>query len=188
MWKNFTITNESPRTSDTRIAKRNITKKLSSTNIKKLANESCYKSRELEKELTKILHDCHHLQLFREFLKSKHSEENLYFWIEVELFKNDKLTSSDKLQPLAEKKYIKYIIDGAPLQINIESEYFERIRQNVKNKIILINFPYCEPNWYSSLEDVEDFEPFSFFNSTIISFPSVCSGFFSAREVCTLTD
>ncbi len=52
----------------------------------------------LEKELTDVLTDKERCKLFEDFLKRRHCEENLYFWMEVELFQNEKATPDDQLK------------------------------------------------------------------------------------------
>ncbi len=117
-------------------------KKLSSTNIKKLADEvrwviyldRAYITREVEEELTKILHNTELCKHFRDFLKSKRCEENLYFWIEVELMKNEVVTPKEKLSDCAKHIYSKYIEDKSPLQVNIEYNYTEAIQNKIKTQ------------------------------------------------------
>jgi len=128
-WKGFTISTptDAPRNSTTTMgAKRRTKKTLSSTNIKKMASESALSSA-MEKELSKILHNGKQCEQFRDFLKSRHSEENIYFWVEVELLKNEKLTPATMLATNAESIYKKYVIDFSPLQINVEGHVVDKI-------------------------------------------------------------
>ncbi len=118
---------------------------LSSTNIRKLVDDVRCRlpigsylefTRSVEQELTKILHDTELCRHFRDFLKSKRCEENLYFWIEVELMKNEAVTPKEKLSDTAKRIYSKYIADKSPHQVSIEYNYTEAIHNKMKTQNI----------------------------------------------------
>nr|CAD2173742.1 unnamed protein product [Meloidogyne enterolobii] len=59
--------------------------------------------------------------LFREFLQSEFSEENLDFWLDVENFKQMKDSKKQTLQK-AQQIYDTYIKELAPKEVNLDSE------------------------------------------------------------------
>jgi hypothetical protein len=81
----------------------------------------------LKKELAIVLKDNILCNSFREFLKANHSVENLYFWIEVELYKSPEETPNDFLQERASDIYGKYFISNAEDELNIDSDYKVRL-------------------------------------------------------------
>lgn len=68
--------------------------------------------------LDALLHDKNGLKLFREFLASEFSDENLEFWIACEEFKG---VESSKLIAQAQKIYTDFIAIQAPREINLDS-------------------------------------------------------------------
>ncbi|KAK7094721.1 hypothetical protein V1264_006232 [Littorina saxatilis] len=59
------------------------------------------------------------LELFRGFLRSEFSDENLEFWIAVEEFKQLK---SSKLPSVAQKIYTDFVAPQAPREINLDAK------------------------------------------------------------------
>ncbi len=56
------------------------------------------------------------LELFREFLRTEFSEENIEFWIACEEYKNTK--SSKHLGPSAQKIYSDFVAVQAPHEVS----------------------------------------------------------------------
>jgi len=54
------------------------------------------------------------------FLKKNRAVENIFFWLDVERFR--RLERKDDLLFQANSIYNKYIVDGAQLEVNIDSE------------------------------------------------------------------
>ncbi|MBN3294541.1 RGS3 protein, partial [Polypterus senegalus] len=65
---------------------------------------------------------CHRygVALFRAFLKSEFSEENLEFWLDCEDYKQTK--SNSQLARKAKKIFYQYIIPQAPTEVNLDSK------------------------------------------------------------------
>jgi hypothetical protein len=53
---------------------------------------------QLEKELKAILTDKKRCKRFKQFLKERHCEENLLFWIDAEMYKNPESTPDSELE------------------------------------------------------------------------------------------
>ncbi|ELT89692.1 hypothetical protein CAPTEDRAFT_104275, partial [Capitella teleta] len=66
-----------------------------------------------------LLQDKYGLELFRDFLQSEFSEENIEFWIACEQYKNLK---SSKLNAQAQKIYTDFVAIQAPREINLSSK------------------------------------------------------------------
>ena len=71
-------------------------------------------------------------RLFRDYLKERKCEENLYFWLEVELFHNPSLTPDESLVEQAVKIYEKFMLPDSPFPVNIDSELLENIEQKIQ--------------------------------------------------------
>ncbi|XP_046576232.1 LOW QUALITY PROTEIN: uncharacterized protein LOC124284213 [Haliotis rubra] len=71
------------------------------------------------KSFEALLTDRHGLELFKGFLKSEFSEENIEFWIACEQFKT---TKSSKLSSVANKIYTDFVAVQAPREINLDSK------------------------------------------------------------------
>uniref|UniRef100_A0A3Q3N6R3 RGS domain-containing protein n=1 Tax=Mastacembelus armatus TaxID=205130 RepID=A0A3Q3N6R3_9TELE len=69
------------------------------------------------------------LALFRHFLRSEFSEENLDFWLAVERFKRTRHLS--KMAARAEKIYDEFVSTTAARQVNVDSSVREMTNQNL---------------------------------------------------------
>lgn len=69
--------------------------------------------------LDALLHDKNGLKLFKEFLASEFSEENLEFWIACEEYKG---IEPSKLVAQAQKIYTDFVAIQAPREINLDSQ------------------------------------------------------------------
>ncbi|KAF7638328.1 RGS domain-containing protein [Meloidogyne graminicola] len=76
--------------------------------------------------------ECHGCMLFREFLQSEFSEENLDFWLDVENFKRMK---DSKKQTLQKAQYIfdTYIKELAIKEVNLDSETRLKTKNGLQN-------------------------------------------------------
>ncbi|XP_039269817.2 uncharacterized protein LOC120344587 [Styela clava] len=70
------------------------------------------------------------LQAFREFLILEHSEENLDFWLDCEIYKSLK---SAKQTKMAFKIFSQYLARSAPREVNIDFETRARTEEKLKN-------------------------------------------------------
>jgi hypothetical protein len=59
-------------------------------------------------------------------MKSKKCVENLYFWVDVELFKNHVYTPDSELADSARRIYDQYICDRSTSMVNLDIEVVER--------------------------------------------------------------
>ncbi|KAK2184223.1 hypothetical protein NP493_276g02052 [Ridgeia piscesae] len=71
------------------------------------------------KSFENLLMDKQGLDLFREFLRTEFSEENIEFWIACEDYKN---VHSNKLNTEAQRIYTDFIAVQAPHEINLDSK------------------------------------------------------------------
>ncbi|KAL3871352.1 hypothetical protein ACJMK2_039359 [Sinanodonta woodiana] len=74
---------------------------------------------EWSKSFETLLYDKVGLKLFREFLKSEYSEDNLDFWIACEEFKSSK---PSQIVERAQQVFSEYIAIKAPKEINLDSK------------------------------------------------------------------
>jgi len=99
----------------------------------KRGSHEAFESRDLERELSTILHSDQQCKLFRDYLKKKKCEENLYFWLDVELFVDTIVTPEGKVKEKAETIFAKYFGDNALYQLNLDDEIVSTIRENMIN-------------------------------------------------------
>jgi len=71
------------------------------------------------KSFDTLLQDKYGLDLFREFLRTEFSEENIEFWISCEEYKTIK---SNKLTARAQQIYTDFVAIQAPREINLDSK------------------------------------------------------------------
>ena len=111
-----------------------------------------HKEKTLEEELRNILDNYKNCKTFKvsalirfgigfnfiikEYLKSKKCEENLYFYVEVELFKNEIETPDEFLQTQSEAIYKKYFTLDSMYMINLDIEIVREIEQKIREKIV----------------------------------------------------
>ncbi|KAK2835129.1 hypothetical protein Q5P01_015613 [Channa striata] len=70
------------------------------------------------------------LAVFKSFLKSEFSEENIDFWVACEDYKK---TPASKLATRAKQIYQQYIEPDAPKEVNLDAATREETKQNVEN-------------------------------------------------------
>ena len=63
-------------------------------------------------------------------MKSKHCEENLYFWVDVELFK---LETHEDIVEQANQVYYKFLADNAEHQVNLDAETIRQITERMSS-------------------------------------------------------
>ncbi|XP_019383926.1 PREDICTED: regulator of G-protein signaling 13-like [Gavialis gangeticus] len=68
--------------------------------------------------------------IYRTYLKTEHSEENIEFWLACETYK--KTASQKKRNSMAKKLFKDYIQPHAPKEINIDSPAREAITRNIQ--------------------------------------------------------
>ncbi|KAH9514597.1 hypothetical protein Btru_025758 [Bulinus truncatus] len=87
---------------------------------RRLATVDPEEAREWSKSFENLLFDKTGLELFRGFLISEHSDENIEFWIACENYKNTK--SSKHLPSLATKIFNDYVAVQSKKEINLDSK------------------------------------------------------------------
>ncbi|KAI8750472.1 hypothetical protein BgiMline_019619 [Biomphalaria glabrata] len=99
---------------------------------RRLANVDPEEALEWSKSFETLLFDKTGLELFRGFLISEHSDENIEFWIACENYKNMK--SSKHLPSLATKIFNDYVAVQSKKEINLDSKTrsltFESVTSN----------------------------------------------------------
>ncbi|KAG7487597.1 hypothetical protein MATL_G00025350 [Megalops atlanticus] len=80
--------------------------------------------------LERLLQSKYGMVVFRAFLKSEFSDENIDFWLTCENYK--KIKSSEKMKSEAKKIYELYILAEAPKEVNIDHQTRELIRGQMK--------------------------------------------------------
>ena len=76
------------------------------------------------------------LKFEKDFLAFKKCQENLYFWLEVELYRNPAVTGDEQLESKANQIYNTYFAENAPSMVNIDSEVENKIRENIDSNTI----------------------------------------------------
>lgn len=75
----------------------------------------------LQKELDNILKDKASCKIFLQYLKSKRCEENFLFWMDVELFRMEEVTTMENIKEQATKIVDRYLREDACLRVNIDA-------------------------------------------------------------------
>ncbi|NXG48338.1 RGS13 protein, partial [Psilopogon haemacephalus] len=68
--------------------------------------------------------------IYKMYLKTEHSDENIEFWLACEAYK--KITSQRKRTSMARKLFTGYIQPQAPKEVNIDSPVRRMIMRNMK--------------------------------------------------------
>lgn len=87
---------------------------------RRLANVDPQEAQEWSKSFENLLFDKTGLELFRGFLMSEHSDENIEFWIACENYKSTK--SSKQLPSLANKIFNDFVAVQSKREINLDSK------------------------------------------------------------------
>lgn len=69
--------------------------------------------------------------LFRGFLKTEFSDENIEFWLACEDYKNT--DKEPKLQAKAKKIYLEFVAIGSPREVNLDIELRMHTADNIAN-------------------------------------------------------
>jgi len=83
----------------------------------------------LEAKLAKILETRESCILFRLFLKEQKCEENIGFWVDIELFKREE--NDIDLRNKADAIYKKYFAENALYPVNVDCEVKEELRNSM---------------------------------------------------------
>ncbi|XP_078141537.1 regulator of G-protein signaling 3-like [Centroberyx gerrardi] len=90
------------------------------------------------------------LAVFRHFLRSEFSEENLDFWLAVEKYKKTRPLS--KMAARADKIYNEFISTSAARQVNVDSSVRELTNQNLCGSLGPASFQLVQDQIYSLME------------------------------------
>ncbi|KAM8760934.1 regulator of G-protein signaling 3-like isoform 1-T1 [Acanthopagrus schlegelii] len=135
--------------------------------LRRLKNSSCVEGNSLEKALrnnrpsTKevlrwaesleaLLTNQYGLAVFRHFLRSEFSEENLDFWLAVETFKRTRPLS--KMAARAVKLYEEFISTSAARQVNVDSTVRESTNQSLRLGVNPASFQLAQDQIFSLME------------------------------------
>ncbi|XP_061749988.1 regulator of G-protein signaling 3-like isoform X2 [Nerophis ophidion] len=100
--------------------------------------------------LQALLANQYGLAVFRHFLKSEFSEENLDFWSAVERFKETGPFS--KMAATAAKVYEEFVSPGAPRQVNVDSEVRESTQQSLRLGVHPASFQQAQDQVFGLME------------------------------------
>lgn len=87
-------------------------------------------------QLQTILHDRDLCYIFLQWLQQQHCDENLWFYMEVELFKNPRETPDDELFSYCDDILKRYIGDNADLQLNLDDDVIRELIQKKEAGLI----------------------------------------------------
>jgi len=87
--------------------------------------------KDLRAELKQILRNKELCILFRNWLKTQYCEENLSFWVDIELYRKDK--ECKNMKERAQEIYDKYLKVDAQYSLNIDDELRRDILKKLKN-------------------------------------------------------
>uniref|UniRef100_A0A669CR57 RGS domain-containing protein n=1 Tax=Oreochromis niloticus TaxID=8128 RepID=A0A669CR57_ORENI len=90
------------------------------------------------------------LTVFRHFLRSEFSEENLDFWLAVERFK--KTRPSNKMAARAAKIYDHFISTTAARQVNVDSAIREATNQSLRLGVSSASFQLAQEQIFNLME------------------------------------
>ncbi|XP_018548258.1 regulator of G-protein signaling 3 isoform X2 [Lates calcarifer] len=100
--------------------------------------------------LEALLTNQYGLAVFRHFLRSEFSEENLDFWLAVERFK--KTHSLSKMAAKAAKIYEEFISTNATRQVNVDSSVRESTNQSLRLGINSASFQLAQDQIFGLME------------------------------------
>ncbi|XP_019624034.1 PREDICTED: regulator of G-protein signaling 20-like [Branchiostoma belcheri] len=83
------------------------------------------------KSFDKMMKSCHGRIIFREFLKTEYSEENMMFWLACEDLKKEKPENQSAIEEKARQIYEDYISILSPKEVSIDSRVREIINRNM---------------------------------------------------------
>jgi len=82
-----------------------------------------------------ILYDNKMSKLFVEFIIKAHAEDNLTFWLEVELFKRIKADDHATLHSIGQRIYNTYLQAGSVREVNLDKKYKDIIKQKIESNV-----------------------------------------------------
>uniref|UniRef100_A0A3Q1G9S9 RGS domain-containing protein n=1 Tax=Acanthochromis polyacanthus TaxID=80966 RepID=A0A3Q1G9S9_9TELE len=100
--------------------------------------------------LEALLTNQYGLAVFRHFLRSEFSEENLDFWLAVEKFKKTRPLS--KMVARAAKIYEEFISTNATRQVNVDSSVRESTNQSLRLGVSSASFQLAQDQIFSLME------------------------------------
>uniref|UniRef100_A0AAX7W181 RGS domain-containing protein n=1 Tax=Astatotilapia calliptera TaxID=8154 RepID=A0AAX7W181_ASTCA len=100
--------------------------------------------------LESLLSNQYGLTVFRHFLRSEFSEENLDFWLAVERFK--KTRPSNKMAARAAKIYDHFISTTASRQVNVDSAIREATNQSLRLGVSSASFQLAQEQIFNLME------------------------------------
>ncbi|XP_016898478.1 regulator of G-protein signaling 3-like isoform X2 [Cynoglossus semilaevis] len=100
--------------------------------------------------LEALLSNQYGLAVFRHFLRSEFSDENLDFWLAVEKFK--RILPVSKMAARATKIYDEFISTTATRQVNVDSSVRELTNQNLRLEINPTSFQLAQNQIFSLME------------------------------------
>ncbi|TDH13401.1 hypothetical protein EPR50_G00057340 [Perca flavescens] len=100
--------------------------------------------------LEALLTNQYGLAVFRHFLRSEFSEENLDFWLAAETFKRTRPLS--KMAAKAVKIYDEYISTNAARQVNVDSSVRESTNQGLRLGVNAASFQIAQDQIFSLME------------------------------------
>ncbi|XP_063345087.1 regulator of G-protein signaling 3-like isoform X1 [Pelmatolapia mariae] len=100
--------------------------------------------------LESLLSNQYGLTVFRHFLRSEFSEENLDFWLAVERFK--KTRPSNKMAARAAKIYDHFISTTAARQVNVDSAIREATNQSLRLGVSSASFQLAQEQIFNLME------------------------------------
>ncbi|NXF85611.1 RGS13 protein, partial [Eubucco bourcierii] len=123
---------------------------------------------EWSQSFKKLITSKHGPMIYKMYLKTEHSDENMEFWLACEAYK--KITSQRKRISMARKLFAGYIQPQAPKEVNIDSPVRRMIIRNMRKpteacfdeaqKIIYMHmerdsYPrFLESNFYQNLKHI----------------------------------
>ena len=87
---------------------------------------------DLAKELTLVLHNKASCYEFKVYLQTRHCEENIYFWLDVEAYQDPLVTPTKQLNEKAQQLYDKYFSDNSEYQLNLDSDLVFEVLNRIK--------------------------------------------------------
>nr|XP_057927829.1 regulator of G-protein signaling 8-like isoform X4 [Doryrhamphus excisus]XP_057927830.1 regulator of G-protein signaling 8-like isoform X4 [Doryrhamphus excisus] len=100
--------------------------------------------------LEALLANQYGLAVFRHFLKSELSEENLDFWSAVERFKGTR--SLSKMAARATKIYEEFVSSGAPRQVNMDSKVRDSTNHSLRLGVHPASFQLAQDQIFHLME------------------------------------
>jgi len=108
------------------------------------------KNEKMGEKLLNILENREACIMFRAFLKDQKCEENISFWVDVELFKREH--DGQDLKEKANALYNKYFAEEASVPLNIDSEVKEELKRSIDSGISLETYDQVQKQIFRLME------------------------------------